>query len=435
MPSKILTHQKLKQALEEASVGKTLSDGDSLRGIVSKNRAGAIYINFQYKYRDGKKWRTSKVGHWPTSTLAQIRSIHEAMKVERSKGIDPIDSRHEKIVATQLAKAQREETYKAELNRIATEEAQKRTFGEALAKWARQELSRRKDNGKEALRGLTKDVIPKLGNVALVDIKRSMLIDILDDVVNRGANVMANHLLSDLKQFFTFAITREWIEAHPLIGIKKEKIGGRQKERDRYLSEEEILELKRNLPNAKLLRSTELSIWIMLSTCCRIGELAQAKWFDIDLEKSIWTIPAKNSKNAKTHIVYLSRFSLTQFKELQAITGQSEWCLPSRDGAKNIDPKSITKQITDRVKTSHLTGRSKASGTLLLKNGKWTPHDLRRTAATLMGELGVYPNVIERCLNHIEQNKLVRIYQRQEMKDEKIDAWNILGNKLETLVL
>ena len=115
---------------------------------------------------------------------------------------------------------------------------------------------------------------------------------------------MANHLFGDLRQFFNFAITREWVEAHPLAALTKEKVGGRQKERDRYLSEEEIIELNKRLPAANLLRTIELAIWIMLSTCCRVGELSQARWEEIDLEDGEWSIPAGNSKNAKEHTIF-----------------------------------------------------------------------------------------------------------------------------------
>ena len=51
-----------------------------------------------------------------------------------------------------------------------------------------------------------------------------------------------------------------------------------------------------------------------------------------------------------------------------------------------------------------------------------------------MGELGVLGDVIERCLNHKEQNKLKRIYQRHELKEEQKHAWRLLGERL-TLLL
>ncbi len=253
-------------------------------------------------------------------------------------------------------------------------------------------------------------------------------------MVERGARVMANHLFGDLRQFFNFALAREWVDAHPLAGLTKEKIGGRQKERERYLSEDEIIDLKQRLPSANLLHTTELSIWIMISTCCRVGELSQARWADLDLDKGEWSIPAGNSKNAKDHTIYLSGFARAQFLALKTLTGDSDWCLPARDGLGHVCLKSITKQIKDRMRDEPLSNRTKATGALLLSGGAWTPHDLRRTGATMMGELGVIGEVIERCLNHVEQNKLKRIYQRHELKAEQRDAWQRLGDRLALLL-
>jgi integrase len=54
---------------------------------------------------------------------------------------------------------------------------------------------------------------------------------------------------------------------------------------------------------------------------------------------------------------------------------------------------------------------TKRANALVLGDGKWTPHDLRRTAATLMQELGVLPVVIEKCLNHREENKIEGLTQ------------------------
>ena len=80
-----------------------------------------------------------------------------------------------------------------------------------------------------------------------------------------------------------------------------------------------------------------------------------------------------------------------------------------------------------------MKNRSKLIDTLILPRGKWTPHDLRRTGATLMGSLGVRSDVIEKCLNHVEQNALVRIYQRQSLEAEQREAWRLLGERLELL--
>lgn len=433
MATNLLTTAKLK-AVSDKDVGTILGDGGGLRGRVRRSRSGQIAIQFEYKYRDGAKYRTTKVDQWPKVSLAEIRARAREIKTNLSKGIDPIESRKAEKLEAQLEQAQLIERQKQELERLASEAANRRTFKDAIKQWKKLELSRRKDGGEQTIRALEKDFLPVLGDVPLVDIKRAMLVEILDRVVARGARTMANHLFADLRQFFTFAIAREWIEIHPLLGLTKEKIGGRQKERDRYLSEDEIVDLKDRLPSADLLRSTELAIWIMLSTCCRIGELSKTQWTDVDLDSGEWRIPAANSKNAKEHTVFLSDFALTQFEELHAITGSTGWCLPSNDGESHVCPKSIAKQINDRVRDAPpLKGRSKASGTLLLAGGAWTPHDLRRTGATMMGELGVLGQVIERCLNHVEANKLKRIYQRHELKAEQREAWRLLGDRLALL--
>ena len=420
------------ESLTDGDVGRKLFDGDGLYGRVRKQKSG-IVVTFDFRFTMAGKTRTTSCGKWPTESLKQIRKNRDAKLELVEAGIDPIERNRAEKLGKQVETAKEIELQKAELARLAAEKAAKRTLSDAIDQWEKLELSRRKDGGKEAMRAINKDVIPALGDVALADVKRAMLVDILDGVVERGARVMANHLFGDLRQFFNFAVAREWVDAHPLAGLTKEKIGGRQKERDRYLSEEEIKELNKRLPAANLLRSTELAIWIMLSTCCRVGELSQAQWEDVDLEQGEWHIPAGNSKNAKDHTVFLSDFAQQQFEQLKAITGDSAWCIPSRDGKRHTCLKSIAKQIKDRVRNEPLSGRSKATGTLLLSGGGWTPHDLRRTGATMMGELGVMGEVIERCLNHVEQNKLKRIYQRHELKAEQREAWRLLGDRLALL--
>ncbi len=432
MATDLLTTAKLKSVTEE-HIGTILNDGGGLRGRVRRNRSGNITIQFEYKYRDGKKYRTAKVSNWPKCSLAEIRKLTRDMKTNLSKGIDPIESRKAQQLKSKLEQAQHAENQKKELERLAVEAATQRTFRTAVAYWEKKELSRRKDGGEEVMRSLRKDVFPVLGDVLLVDVRRAMLMDIFDGVVERGALVMANHLFGDLRQFFNFAIAREWIDAHPLAGLRKEHIGGAQKEGDRYLTEEEIVELNKRMPTANLQRTTELSIWIMLSTCCRVGELIQTRWQDIDLEQGTWHIPPGNSKNAKGHTIYLSTFAKEQFEELEALTGNYDWCLPTYDGTYHVCLKSITKQIKDRVRETPLKKRSKATKSLLLTGGGWTPHDLRRTGATMMGELGIMGEVIERCLNHVQPNKLKRIYQRHELKWEQREAWVLLGDRLDIL--
>ena len=225
-----MTEKRLKpiqlKALGEKDVGAILNDGGGLRGRVRKNRAGEVKVHFELKYRDGQKFRTAKVEAWPTRSLADIRAICRDMKTQLAQGVDPIDQRKADKLAAQLELAQEAEQKRDEIARLAEEAATRRTLSKAIEQWEKTELSRRKDGGKNTMRSLHKDVLPALGDVALIDIRRAMLVDILDAVVERGAKTMANHLFADLKQFFNFSIAREWVDRHPLAGLTKDKIGG-----------------------------------------------------------------------------------------------------------------------------------------------------------------------------------------------------------------
>ncbi|MFM0125937.1 hypothetical protein P0D73_45160 [Paraburkholderia sp. RL18-101-BIB-B] len=50
-----------------------------------------------------------------------------------------------------------------------------------------------------------------------------------------------------------------------------------------------------------------------------------------------------------------------------------------------------------------------------------------------MGELGVRPDVIEKCLNHLDENRMRRVYQRAVKKEEQMEAWRKLGDRLDLL--
>jgi integrase len=182
----------------------------------------------------------------------------------------------------------------------------------------------------------------------------------------------------------------------------------------------------------------------MLSTMCRVGELSVARWANVNFEKAEWFIPRTDVKGRFGSLtIFLSAFALDQFRQLHALTGHSEWCFPSRLREDHIDVKSISKQIGDRqvaFKKSRDGGPRKPmmnrphDNFLVLgdgKHGAWTPHDLRRTGATMMQALGVSLDVIDRCQNHVlAGSKIRRHYMHHEYADEKRLAWATLGDRL-----
>lgn len=407
--------------------------------------AGERLFYFRYQTSTGSR-DTMQIGTYDRKgsngcmTLADARAKAVELATLHKSGIKDVREHLADEIATQ--KAQQE----AELARLAAEKAaadaeterlaNRRTVTQLFEQWAKVELIGHKDGGTEARRMMNQHVIPVIGHLYAADVRKGHIAEVIDPMLARGTPRMAKVILGKMRQMFRFALERDLIDADPTATFKKSKVGGKDTERDRVLSEEEIRELSHKAPNARMLHTTEAAIWIALSTCCRIGELLGARWEHIDLEAGTWLIPAENSKNKKPHTVYLSEFAINHFRTVKAINGNSAWCYPNTDDTDAVCAKTITKQISDRQLADDrkpMSRRSPHVDALKLKGGKWTPHDLRRTGATLMTKLGVLPEVAERCLNHAEENKIKRTYQRHTYTNEMREAWRLLGERLELL--
>jgi integrase len=373
-----------------------------------------------------KKWRERKKGLGSFKygrndvaglTVSAARREADRLKNEvKHNGADPVEDKRKRA---------------AECIR---EQAGKVLVKDLFERWAATDLINRKDQGVEARRMISKDVLPFIGDLNIKDVRKGRIAEITDRLLQRGVNRMAKVVLSLTRQMFRFAVTRDLLESDPTALLSKKNIGGANVERDRVLDEDEIKELAKKLPTANMTETATLAVWIVLATCCRIGELLKARWDHVDLERKYWRIPAQNSKNNREHIVYLSSFTVCYFTKLKELTGVGEWCFPASRKSDCLCSKTVTKQITDRQRSNGgLKNRSKQIGALKLSRGVWKPHDLRRTGATLMNALGVLPEVAERCLNHMEENKIKRIYQRYGYEAEMRQAWEKLGERLEIL--
>lgn len=332
----------------------------------------------------------------------------------------------------------------AEVERQEVEVAQSKTLTDLFEEWVK--TVDRKDDGKELRRSFTRDVFPIAGDLKLSSVHPEHIEKILRAVVERGSNRISVTLFADLKQMFRWAARkRAWkkLFENPTeeIDLKKDKILPREyegAERTRALSDDEVRELAEKLPKSGLMPRTQIAMWLMLACCCRIGEVIQSRWEHVDLEAGVWVIPKENAKNRKSHTIFLSPVARKKFQELKEMSTNDKWCFPDTTGTTNVCMKSTTKQVRDRqmaaIGRKPMSNRSKNSDALLLVNGDWVPHDLRRTGATIMQSLHVAPAIIERVLNHVEPSKLVRTYQTYDYAEEKRDAWNRLGKRLAELV-
>lgn len=322
----------------------------------------------------------------------------------------------------------------------------------------------RKDGGQYVREQFNRRVFVTLGDIAVIDVRKADILAILDAVKAEGKLRTANMLLADLKQMFRFATEREIIEHSPIELISKRKVGGKDIKRNRVLSNDELAALVKQLPTANLSKRTAIGVWLILATGCRIGELMGTVWADakprqqelqatvdkhnvaqksgavqlgfVDLKARTWYLPT--TKNQRDHLVHLSDFAVKQFTELanlreaDRITGKPlAWVFPDSRGTGSVCIKSFGKQLADRQssESARLQNRTKSVDALVLEGGRWTAHDLRRTASTLMSQIGISNDVINECQNHIKQG-MSGVYIQDRREAEQIRAFDALGAKL-----
>jgi integrase len=414
---KPLTFKHLKSTEKEQHI----NDGGGLyvrvRSILD---GGGVSFRFRYRLDNKQSWLNLKA-----SNLVEARAERDTYSQMLKEGINPSLEKNLKIERIRQQQLDEQEAITKLQARI--------TVNDLFIRWLDTGLYKRKDKA-EVLRMFNKDVLPVLGNLFVEDVRKGHVTQVTDLLLVRGVAHLARNILKLIRQMFKFAVDRDLIEFDPTASLSITKTTTSPTERDRILSDIEIRALVRQLPDAHLLISTECAIWITLSTMCRIGELSKAKFSDLDFELKTWTIVKPNSKNKKEHTVYLSDFALEQFKILTSVATNDVWLFPNRDGSSHVCKKSITKQLGNRQSENILSKRSKDNQALVLSGGKWTPHDLRRTGSTMMGDLGIASDVIEKCLNHIQEDKMKRIYQRQKLVAEQAEAWQVIGRRLYMLV-
>lgn len=286
--------------LTKSYVNRRLTDRDGIYGTVRARKDGAISVLFRWRFRFDSKLHDFTCGTWPGDSLQEIRKEREWAYRQLQEKRNP--NTEKKLIQLREATKQHQEVQSFK------DDAQLAV--RILAKdWQKLELTKRinggrKDNGIEAMRSFEADVFPTIGDRPVTKVTRSDCMSILNSVKLRNKLSMANHLFADMSQFFMWCEIQGHIPLTPLRGVNKKSVGGKMSSRSRYLSLAEIAELKAKLPVALLQESTEIAIWVMLATACRVGEISRARWEHVDISNRTWVIPTDHSKNGKTHSIH-----------------------------------------------------------------------------------------------------------------------------------
>jgi len=150
---------------------------------------------------------------------------------------------------------------------------------------------------------------------------------------------------------------------------------------------------------------------LLALTGCRREEIGGLRWAEVDLDRSLITLPPERTKNGKEHEIPLSSAGLEILRGRKLSAGAREYVFGRAAGG--FRAWSHSKRLLDQQ---------------LAANGKafsgWTLHDLRRTLSTRMHDLGVAPHIVEACLNHQSGHKagVAGVYNRARYTREKATA-------------
>lgn len=413
--------------LKPENKGDRLADGGGLTGRVFAGDPVSVGFTYQYRSPETGKLREISCGSWPTDDLSAIRKLRDDYRLQVRKGADPIAQRQREQEAARLAIEA--------AARAKAIEAARLTYHQLWERYTEHRLASRRSNA-EIQRRACKDVLPVIGSLYVGDVTRQHIAAIGLTIASRGGERSAHLTIGDVQACYRWALDAGLLgdEEYRFASVRRSSIGAVSGTRERTLSEPELRHLLQTaLAASGLGQRQQLAFRAMLATGCRIGELCKARCADVDLDAMEWCIPAENSKNKGAHTVYLSAFAADALRELLKLAYGAEWLLPAVRTDGHASPVVLGKAYTDRQAMKPLQGRTKAAQSLVLDGGRWTPHDLRRTAQTMMRELGISKDVANLCLNHEKGSKVDRAYDHARLVDAQREAFRLLGERLALL--
>jgi integrase len=242
-----------------------------------------------------------------------------------------------------------------------------------------------------------------LHRLPITAVSQRNVANLLNTITAESGEASSNRLRSTLCSLFSWVI-KEGIRL-PEGNVATYTNKHEEKSRDRVLTDAELKTIWSACPETDF----GAIIKLLILTGQRANEIGGLRWDEVHDEQIV--LPSLRTKNKRTHIVPLSdpaRAILSQFRA----NGRAHVF----GRANGFDGWGYAKRKLDaRMTLPH-----------------WTVHDLRRTVATRMAELGVQPHIVEAVLNHVSGHKggVAGIYNRATYDKEKREALNLWAEHL-----
>jgi integrase len=211
-----------------------------------------------------------------------------------------------------------------------------------------------------------------------------------------------------LSAFYVWAVRKGHASENPLVKIEQIKLASRE----RVLKDHELAVVWNALQDDDLGRIIKL----LLLSGCRANEIGGLRWDEVDLDTGLLTLPPERTKNKRPHTLTLPPLAMDIIRSVERRDGR-DYLFGKWASGFTWWPKQ--KNLVQPLGLEH-----------------WTIHDLRRTVATGMCEIGIEPHVVEAVLNHVSGHKagIAGIYNRASYKEPMRIALTRWADHLQSIV-
>ena len=337
---------------------------------------------WRYRYRIAGKENLFALGDYPTMGLAAARSQRAEARELVKQGIHPSHIRKAGRLATHV-------------NNATTFEAVAREWiGKKQSHWSPSYCQK-------VSRFLEVNAFPYIGALAIRAVTAAHLLEIIKRIEGRGAATVALTVRQWSSAIFRYAVATLRADTDPAAALRG-AIHRPPTKHAKPLTRAEIAALATALEGYNGYRTTVIAIKLMLLTFVRTRELRMAPWTEIDFDRSEWRIPGPRMKMRQSHIIPLSTQALVLLRELHTYTGGRGYLFTNYR-----NPNTCMTATTLNRALEHMGFNGKGSI-------GFSAHGFRATASTILNELGLRPDVIERQLAHGDRNKVRASYNQAE---------------------
>ena len=356
-------------------------------GVKVTPKGRKVFIVLYRTAGAGSKLRKYTIGPYGRVTLHQARVAAQRIFAAKLEGRDPAAEKRE---AKRRVVADRVE--------------------DLLEIFISQRLSQNRSGG-EIARLLRREMEKAWVGRSIHEINKRDVVELVSAIERRGAPIAANKTLKSIKAFLRWCVGRAILDQSPAENVP---LPSKEIARDRVLDDDELAQVI--LAARKIGGPYGDIVELLALTGQRREEVARLQWAELDLAQRVWTLPKSRTKNAKAHVVHLSKQSMAVLTRAD----QPGSYVFSLLGTKPFQEFSRAKRRLDQL--SGVTG--------------WRLHDLRRTCVSGMARLGITPHVADKILNHQAGtiSGVAAVYQRHDFLAERQGALDVWGAHVERIL-